>query len=82
MSVSKGNRQELWYKRTLKRKKNEPNSDFFKSYILKLIAEILVTTAGEESKLVTDSRKIKNVDSLVLYVLLGTILPFTNNSVI
>lgn len=56
MSVAKGNRQELCHRRTLT-EKNEPISHFIKSYIIKLIAGILVTTGEKESKLVTDSRK-------------------------
>lgn len=80
MSISRGNRQEMCYKRTLAKKKKEPASDLFKSYILKLITDVLVTTAGKESKLVTDSRKIKTMNSFVLYVLLGTVISFTNTS--
>lgn len=43
MSIFKGDREELCFIRTLTRK-NKPISDFFKSYILKLIVDILVTT--------------------------------------
>lgn len=48
ISISKGNRQEMCYKRTPTRKINGPTSDLFKSYILKLIADVLVTTGGKK----------------------------------
>lgn len=53
---------------------------FLKSHILKLIADVLMTTAGKESNLVTDSRKMKNTNSLVLYVSLCPSLPIQSFS--